>query len=86
MEFVVKLKELGVLIAKERKLKPWTQKEMAQYAGINVNTLKKIEAGFEEEVGMLKTVEVLELLGFEILVRPKGRPLTLEELNSGQSY
>lgn len=74
------LEALGTFIKKERKVR-WTQLEIAAFANLNVNTIKKIEAGFIEEVGIKKVDEILDLLGYEIEVRPKGRPATLEELS-----
>lgn len=80
------LEKLSETIAKERKAKGWNQTETAGYAGISLNTYRRIEDGFVEEVGITKVAEVLELFGLEIAVREKGRPLTLEELQDGQTY
>jgi hypothetical protein len=43
-------------------------------------SLSKIENGFIDEVGIKKVENILDLLGVEFALRPKGRPKTLEEL------
>ncbi len=78
--------KLSEVVIKQRKEKGWTQSEAAKYAGISLNTYRRIESGFIEEVGINKVTEVLALYGLEIAVRDQGRPLTLEELQSGQTY
>lgn len=80
------LNKLSETIIAHRKNKKWTQGETAKYAGISLNTYRRIEDGFTEEVGITKVEEVLGLFGLEITVREKGRPLTLEELQRGQTY
>ncbi|WP_265735140.1 hypothetical protein [Aliarcobacter cryaerophilus] len=42
--------------------------------------LCKIENCFIDEVGIKKIEVILDLLGVEFSLRPKGRPRTLEEL------
>jgi transcriptional regulator with XRE-family HTH domain len=63
-----------------RKAKKWTQVDIAEYSGVAINTIKKIEAGFIDEVGIKKVELILDLLELELSLRPKGRPLTLDEL------
>ncbi|QNM93274.1 helix-turn-helix domain-containing protein [Aliarcobacter cryaerophilus] len=48
--------------------------------GITKRTISKIENGFIDEVGIKKIEVILDLLGVEFSLRPKGRPRTLEEL------
>lgn len=80
------LMNLSQSIVNARKKKGWNQTEAAKYAGISLNTYRRIEDGFIEEVGITKVNEVLEIFGFEMAVREKGRPLTLEELQRGKTY
>lgn len=77
---------LSQSIVNARKRKGWNQTEAAKYAGISLNTYRRIEDGFIEEVGITKVNEVLEIFGLEMAVREKGRPLTLEELQRGETY
>ena len=76
----MRLQELGFEIKKLRKEKKWTQDDMEQYSNITKRTISKIENGFVDEVGIKKVEILLDLLGVEFSLRPKGRPKTLEEL------
>jgi transcriptional regulator with XRE-family HTH domain len=74
------LEELGLEIKKLRKSKKWSQDDLENYSGITKRTISKIENGFIDEVGIKKVETILDLLGFELSLREKGRPKTLEEL------
>ena len=74
------LQELGFEIKKLRKEKKRTHDDMEQYSNITKRTISKIENGFVDEVGIKKVEILLDLLGVEFSLRPKGRPKTLEEL------
>jgi len=74
------LLELGQEIKKLRQHKKWSQDTLEQYSGITKRTISKVENGFVDEVGIKKVATLLELLGMELSLRPKGRPKTLDEL------
>lgn len=74
------LQELGLEIKNLRKLSKYSQDEMESFSGITKRTISKIENGFVDEVGIKKVEMILNLLGYELSIRPKGRPKTLEEL------
>ena len=74
------LQELGNEIQKTRKAKKWSQNDLESYTGITKRTISKIENGFIDEVGIKKVDTILDVLGYEISIRPKGRPKTLQEL------
>jgi transcriptional regulator with XRE-family HTH domain len=76
------LQELGTEIKSLRKEKKWSQSDLEHYSGITKRTLSKIENGFIDEVGIKKVETILDLLGVEFSLRPKGRPKTLEELQN----
>ena len=76
------LQQLGIQIKTLRKEKRWSQDDMEQYSGITKRTISKIENGFLDEVGIKKVEIILDLLGVEFSLRPKGRPKTLEELQN----
>ena len=76
------LEELGKQIKTLRKEKAWSQNDLEQYSGITKRTISKIENGFIDEVGIKKVEMILDLLGMEFSLRPKGRPKTLEELQN----
>lgn len=72
--------ELGKEIKHLRKAKNWSQDDLENYSGITKRTISKIENGFADEVGIRKVEMILDLLGVEFAIRPKGRPKTLDEL------
>ena len=74
------LLELGLVIKRLRKEHRWSQDDLEQYSGITKRTISKIENGFIDEVGIKKVEFILDLLGYEFSLRPKGHPKTLEEL------
>ena len=74
------LENLGYELKKLRREKRWSQERLETYSGISKRTISKIENGFIEEVGIKKVAMLLDLLGVEFALRPKGRPKTLEEL------
>ncbi|WP_165786388.1 helix-turn-helix domain-containing protein [Aliarcobacter cryaerophilus] len=74
------LTELANEIKTLRKEKSWTQDDLENYSGITKRTISKIENGFVDEVGIKKVEIILDLLGVELSLRPKGRPRTFEEL------
>ena len=78
----MKLDKLGKEIRLLRKEKNWSQDDLEKYSGITKRTISKIENGFIDEVGIKKVEIILDLLGVEFSLRPKGRPKTLEELQN----
>lgn len=78
------LLELGKEIQYLRKDRNWSQNDLEKYSGITKRTISKIENGFVDEVGIKKVEILLDLLGQEFSLRPKGRPKTLEELQNEQ--
>ena len=74
------LEKLGREIKRLRKESGWSQADLQKYSRITQRTISKIENGFIEEVGIKKVENILDLLGVEFSLRPKGRPRTLEEL------
>lgn len=71
---------MGRSIREARKSQKVTQAEAAKAAGIGRSTLSQIENGTIQDIGIRKVIRVLDFLGLELTVRPKGAPPTLEEL------
>jgi len=71
---------MGRSIREARKSQKVTQAEAAKAAGIGRSTLSQIENGVFQDIGIRKVIRVLDFLGLELTVRPKGAPPTLEEL------
>lgn len=74
------LQELGKEIKNLRKESKYSQGDLENISGTTKRTISKIEKGFIDEVGIKKVEMILNLLGYELSIRPKGRPKTLEEL------
>ncbi len=77
----MELHELSQIIQSKRKEQGYTQKELASLCALSTRTLATIENGFEVDVGIQKVMMTLDILGYELDIRPKKRPLTLDELN-----
>jgi len=77
----MELNSIGTTVKEKRKELGYTQANLAEFSTTSLNSIKKIEAGFLDEVGIKKVASVLDILELEFCVRPKGRPLTLDELN-----
>ena len=76
----MKLNKLGIKIKKLRKEKNYSQADLEDFSSITKRTISKIENGFIDEVGIKKVDMILDLLGYELCLRIKDRPKTLEEL------
>jgi transcriptional regulator with XRE-family HTH domain len=76
----LKLEELGYKLKELRKEKNLTQKQIEEYSNITKKTISKMENGFSDEVGIKKVETILDLLGYEVSIRLKDRPRTLDEL------
>lgn len=68
----MELFDISNTIKEQRKSKKYTQSQIADYSSTSVNTIKKIEAGFLDEVGIKKVESVLDILGLELCIRQKG--------------
>lgn len=77
----MELHELSNIIQSKRKEQKLSQAKLSQIAKISTRTIATIENGFEVDVGIVKIATILDILGYEFDIRPKGRPLTLDELN-----
>lgn len=77
----MELHELSNIIQSKRKEQKLSQAKLSKIAKISTRTIATIENGFEVDVGIVKIATILDILGYEFDIRPKGRPLTLDELN-----
>lgn len=75
--------QIGKAIRQARKRQTLTQANLAQATGIGRATLSQIENGTITDIGIRKILRVLDYLGLELAVRPRGAPPTLEELRKG---
>lgn len=74
------LAELGAEVARARKEKGLSQTDLGRAAGLARQTISALERGAIPELGVQKLVRVFEVLNLELLVRPAGHPVTLDDL------
>lgn len=76
---------IGHEIRTARKLRGFSQQELAKGLGMSRTTISQIESGTVREIGVRKLMRILDSLGLELRVRPAGHPPTLEELQEEQT-
>lgn len=77
------LSELGAEVARARKEKRLSQTDLGRAAGLARQTISALERGAIPDLGVQKLVRLLEVLDLELLVRPAGHPVTLDDLRPG---
>lgn len=76
----IMLFDIGNEIRAERKRRKITQDQLAKTFGMSRSTVSQIEKGIVQDIGIRKVIRILEYLGLDLRVRPRGAPPTLEEL------
>lgn len=74
------LNEIGQELARLRKDSRLTQAQAARRAGIGLSSLARFEAGLASEFGLRKLLAVLDVLGYELRLVPRGHSRTLEDI------
>lgn len=70
---VATVKDIGLAIQRMRKEQGLTQLDVAGLAGLGNRFVVELEKG-KETVQMQKALDVLALLGLELVIRRKGEP------------
>ena len=73
------LPELGKVVAKLRREKGLTQKELSQIVGMGQSTLARFETGQVAEFGSRKLLRLLEVLGHGLLIGAAPVVFTLDD-------
>lgn len=73
------LPELGLEIARLRRDKGLTQKELGKLAGLGQSTLARFETGQVAEFGSRKLLRLLEVLGHGVLIASVRTEFTLDD-------
>lgn len=71
MTTILKMKDLGMAIRIRRKELGYTQKFVADYAGVSASFLSELENG-KKTIQMDKMLLVLQLLGMDLMVENRG--------------
>lgn len=73
------LPELGLEVARLRRDKGMTQKELGKLAGMGQSTLARFETGQVAEFGSRKLLRLLEVLGHGVLIASVRTEFTLDD-------
>lgn len=73
------LSDLGRALARLRKERGMTQRELAALSGLGLSTLARFETGGVAEFGSRKLLRLLEVLGHEMGYVPMKRSFTLDD-------
>lgn len=73
------LPELGLEVARLRRDKGMTQKELGKLAGMGQSTLARFETGQVAEFGSRKLLRLLEVLGQGVLIASVRTEFTLDD-------
>ena len=73
------LPDVGLELARLRKEKGMTQKELAALSGLGQSTLARFETGGVAEFGSRKLLRLLEVLGYQMSFMPAKRMFTLDD-------
>jgi transcriptional regulator with XRE-family HTH domain len=78
---IVRLNEIGIEIAKARKLDRLGQRQLGEKAGVSRATVEALENGRAAEIGFSKLTRILAAVGLELRLGPmaQDRP-TLDDL------
>jgi transcriptional regulator with XRE-family HTH domain len=76
------LTELGPLLREARRAANLSQTQLAQPLGMSRATISAIESGRCEEIGFAKLAALLELVGMEVIVTPRKRRPTIDDLRA----
>lgn len=58
-----------------------TQREVASEAGVSWLTVSKLERGALSELGTVKLLALLQVVGLELVVKPIGHRRTLDDIS-----
>jgi transcriptional regulator with XRE-family HTH domain len=74
------LAELGAEVARVRREIRLSQTDLARAAGVSRQSVSLLERGAITDLGVQKVMRVLDALDLELVVRPAGHPVTLDDL------
>ncbi len=78
------LEAIGASVAAARRSVGRSQADLAHALGMSRATISGIENGTVQEIGVRKLIALCSAVGLELIVRPKGRRPTLQELRIEQ--
>jgi HTH-type transcriptional regulator/antitoxin HipB len=76
------LADLGPLLRQARREARLSQEQLAKPLGMSRATISAIETGRCEEIGVAKLAALLDLVGLEMVVAPRKRRPTIDDLRA----
>ncbi|MBO9512518.1 MAG: helix-turn-helix transcriptional regulator [Variovorax sp.] len=73
------LAEIGQALRVARKRRGLTLQKVADDLGMSIATISRLERGDQDEIGVRRLLRVAEYVGMQLLVRPAGFGMTLDE-------
>ncbi|MDP4593018.1 MAG: helix-turn-helix domain-containing protein [Beijerinckiaceae bacterium] len=80
-ELVRSPKQLGVVLRRFRRMRDYTQAELAKRAGVRQGTISQVETGLEA-VKLTTVMDLLRALDLEVVIQPrtKGSHSDIEDM------
>jgi transcriptional regulator with XRE-family HTH domain len=72
--------ELGSAFRQARLARGLTQRDVAGRTGLHPTTVSDFERGALSELGVTKSISLLEAVGLELVARPRGHVRTLDDI------
>ena len=73
------LTEIGQALRTARKQRGLTMQTVADDLGMSIATISRLERGDLADIGVRRVLRVAEYVGMQVLVRPAGFGMALEE-------
>lgn len=73
------LQEIGQALRAARKERGHTLQTVASALGMGIATLSRLERGDLDDIGARRLLRVADYLGLQLVVRPAGHGMTLDE-------
>lgn len=73
------LTEIGQALRAARKQRGVTLQKVADDLGMSIATISRLERGDLDDIGVRRLLRLAEYVGLQLLVRPAGFGMTLEE-------
>lgn len=73
------LSEIGQALRVARKQRGLTLQKVADDLGMGIATISRLERGDLDDIGARRLLRVAEYVGMQVLVRPAGFGMTLDE-------
>jgi transcriptional regulator with XRE-family HTH domain len=78
----VTLQEIGPFLRDARRRAKLSQEQLAQPLGMSRATISALESGRCEEIGFAKLAALFDILGLEIVIRPRKSRPTIDDLRA----